>query len=308
MFGARKTTAQPPLLDAEELRALALQAASWQPRRLALEVHDHHAGEWPTTRLGHGLEFEEVRVWQPGDDARAIDWRSSARRGQWLMRSHREERQPLWHVVVDRSPSMHFGTRRRLKLAQAARLAILLAHAAQLQGAAIGFSLWDRQDVQLPAGHGSAALARLLPALIGAAAPSPPYGSVPKEDSTARLATRLLALRSALPAGTRLWILSDGYALFDDACVALVALRHWLSLRWLLVHDPAERSLPEGRSLWLAAEGAGPRRISATDPGVQHVLDALWQRRLGCLQRAGVNVRPLATTAEFLLDVLDQAL
>jgi uncharacterized protein (DUF58 family) len=102
------------------------------------EVHDHHAGDWASRWLGRGLDFEESRLYSAGDDIRDMDWRTTARTGRAHLKIYREERQPLVHLVVDRGATMRFGTRRRLKVAQAARVAAVLAFATADRNGVIG--------------------------------------------------------------------------------------------------------------------------------------------------------------------------
>ena len=150
-----------PLISATDIAALAEQA-SLLAQLPVREVHDHHAGDWASRWLGRGLDFEESRLYSPGDDIRDMDWRTTARTGRPHLKIYREERQPAVHLVVDRGATMRFGTRRRLKVTQAARVASILAFAATGQNGVMGAMLWDHQDETLPARHGrSAALAGL---------------------------------------------------------------------------------------------------------------------------------------------------
>jgi uncharacterized protein (DUF58 family) len=74
---------------------------------------------------GRGMEFDESRVYQAGDDARNMDWRVTARAGTPHIKLFREERErPLW-LLVDQGPSMRFGTRVAFKSVVAAQAAAL---------------------------------------------------------------------------------------------------------------------------------------------------------------------------------------
>ncbi|MCL5059393.1 MAG: DUF58 domain-containing protein [Candidatus Thermoplasmatota archaeon] len=150
-----------PLIAAADMAGLAAQASllATLPVR---EVHDHHAGDWASRWLGRGLDFEESRPYSPGDDIRDMDWRTTARTGRAHLKIYREERQPLVHLVVDRGATMRFGTRRRLKVAQAARVAAVLAFATAGRNGVIGATLWNAQDETLPARHGRLAALGLI--------------------------------------------------------------------------------------------------------------------------------------------------
>ncbi len=88
------------------------------------------AGRHRSGFRGRGLEFDEVRIYQPGDDVRNIDWRVTARRGKPHTKLFREERERPVLLLVDLNPGMFFGTRRQFKSVLAARLAALVAWAA----------------------------------------------------------------------------------------------------------------------------------------------------------------------------------
>ena len=84
-----------------------------------LSLHAHRPalaqlqGGHRSAQRGRGLEFEEVRPYAPGDDARTIDWRVTARRGRPHTKLFREERErPVW-LVADLHPGLFFGSRRQ---------------------------------------------------------------------------------------------------------------------------------------------------------------------------------------------------
>src|SRR5262245_47997775 len=88
------------------------------------------AGEYESAFRGRGMEFEEVREYNPGDDIRSIDWNVTARMGRPFMKVHREEREMTVMILVDLSGTLDFGTRTRLKRETAAEVAAVLAYAA----------------------------------------------------------------------------------------------------------------------------------------------------------------------------------
>lgn len=229
-----------PLLTVDDIADLAVQGSRLARAPARREVHDHHAGDWPSTWLGRGLDFEEARPYAPGDDIRDMDWRTTARLGQPFIKTYREERQPVLHVVVDRGPSMRFGTRRHLKVAQAARVAALVAFAASERNVAVGMSLWDGDDLNLPPRHGRNGILELIQA---AAAPCPP---LPAEAAEAvHEADRLHRLAAELPRGTRLLLISDFAWLTEAHEVPLAYLSARTDALTIRISDPVERELPD---------------------------------------------------------------
>ena len=105
-----------------EARALGL---SQQKNMAAMQ-----AGGYRSAFRGRGIDFEEVRIYQPGDDIRTMDWRVTARTGEPHTKVYREERERPVLFLVDQSPSMMFGTRVAFKSVVAARAAALIAWAA----------------------------------------------------------------------------------------------------------------------------------------------------------------------------------
>lgn len=123
----------PTLADLIGLRSAA-RGLELGARRLALSAQ---SGGYRSVYRGRGLEFDEVRVYQPGDAVRDIDWRVTARRGRPHTKLYREERERPVLLFVDLGHGMLFGST-RLKSAQAVRAAALLAWAAEQAGNRIG--------------------------------------------------------------------------------------------------------------------------------------------------------------------------
>src|SRR3972149_12099684 len=78
-------------------------------------VNHLFGGEYHSIFKGQGIEFEEVREYQPGDEDRLIDWNVTARAGAPFVKKFREEREMLVMLLVDLSASGHFGTVSRAK-------------------------------------------------------------------------------------------------------------------------------------------------------------------------------------------------
>src|SRR5210317_2350388 len=89
-------------------------------------VNDVLAGEYHSVFKGHGMEFDEVREYQPGDDIRTIDWNVTARTGHPYVKRYVEERELTVMFVVDLSASGAFGSTERMKNEVAAELCALI--------------------------------------------------------------------------------------------------------------------------------------------------------------------------------------
>lgn len=125
------------------------------------------AGGYASIFHGRGLEFSHVRVYQHGDDVRAIDWKVTARRGTPFVRQFVEERDLSVVLVVDVSGSGRFGPGERSPAEVAAEIASALAFAAARNNDRISLLLVsDRVEHFIPPGSGRKHVIRLLSDLV----------------------------------------------------------------------------------------------------------------------------------------------
>ncbi|MEX2605967.1 MAG: DUF58 domain-containing protein [Kiritimatiellia bacterium] len=126
-------------------------------------VTDVLAGQYHSAFKGAGMEFEEVREYQPGDDIRSIDWNVTARTGHPFIKTYREERELTVLLVVDMSASLHFGSGSQLKHEIAAEITALLALAAIRNQDNVALLLHtDQVERYIPAGKGSRHVLRVV--------------------------------------------------------------------------------------------------------------------------------------------------
>ena len=126
-------------------------------------VNDLFSGEYHSTFKGQGMEFEEVREYQPGDDIRLIDWNVTARTGFPHVKKFREERELSVVQLVDASSSGRFGTRDRFKSEVAAELCALLAFSAIKNNDKVGLIIFtDRIEKFVPPKKGRSHVLRLI--------------------------------------------------------------------------------------------------------------------------------------------------
>lgn len=228
--------------DLAELVALrgAARGLSLRARRPALA---RLQGGHRSAQRGRGLEFEEVRLYAPGDDARNIDWRVTARRGRPHTKLFREERErPVW-LVADLHPGLFFGSQRQLKSAVLLRASALLAWVAAIGGDRVGAVIADgvsEPRVYPPRGRE----AGVLPVLQALVTTQPLAPGSPSSDGL------LAAFRVLLPLlkpGSLVLLLSD-FSGLDQATEDLLAgatAHSDAQLLWIM--DPLESDgLPSG--------------------------------------------------------------
>ncbi len=108
-------------------------------------VQDVLAGQYESVFKGQGIEFEEVREYQPGDDIRTIDWNVTARTGRPFVKKFVEERELTVMLMVDLSGSLRFGTVERSKAELAAELCAVIAFSAIANNDKVGLIIFTDQ-------------------------------------------------------------------------------------------------------------------------------------------------------------------
>ncbi|HRQ36982.1 MAG TPA: DUF58 domain-containing protein [Chloroflexota bacterium] len=130
-------------------------------------VNDSFAGEYHSVFKGRGMEFDEVRPYQPGDEIRTIDWNVTARTGQPYVKRYVEERELTVMLVVDASASENFGSVKRFKRELAAELTAVLAFAATTNNDKVGLLIFtDQVELYIPPRKGRKHILRLIRELL----------------------------------------------------------------------------------------------------------------------------------------------
>ncbi len=239
-------------------------------------IRSTHSGGYVSRFKGRGMEFDEARLYQPGDDIRSIDWRVTARTGKPHTKVFREERERPVFISVDNRSTMHFATRGVFKSVQAARLAALLAWTAQHKGDRIGGQVYtDSACQELKPQNGKHAVLRFFNAL------SRPL-TTNNQDMNLEIGLARL-VQHARP-GSLVYIISDFRGLTQKAEHHLAKLSRHCELVLIQVYDPLESHLPaKGRYRF-----ADEQRDVVIDTGdEQRILSyqQRYQQRLECLQR-----------------------
>lgn len=270
-----------------ELVALSQRVAAWPPARRA---HGGMNAVVHSPLRGRGMEYAESRPYLPGDDARHIDWRLSARTGKAHSKLFHPERERTTLLVCDASPNLRFGTRVRLKSVQAARAAALAAWAAARSGERIGAVV---AGAVVKPGTGQRGVLRVLRAVVDG------YAS-PVDDAAPDLG-RLLAKAARLAhSGSRLIIVADPGSVDALADGVLVGLTRHNDVFVVMLADPFELQPPH-RSLPLRW-GAERELVDLSDQGVRDAWQARFALRIdrlsAQLSRFGIGVAVLSTLDE----------
>ena len=135
--------------------------------RTSRTVNDVLAGQYHSAFKGRGMEFEEVRQYQIGDDVRTIDWNVSARTGEPFVKVFREERELTVMLLVDLSGSQDFGTNHQLKRELVAEIGATLALSAIRNNDKVGLICFtDRIELFVPPRKGPRHVLRVIRELL----------------------------------------------------------------------------------------------------------------------------------------------
>jgi uncharacterized protein (DUF58 family) len=252
-------------------------------------VSDLFAGRYHSTFKGRGLEFAEVREYEPGDDVRDIDWNVTARRGHPYVKRYVEERELTVLFLVDASLSQDFGTRGRVKARLAAELAAVLALSAARNNDKAGLMLFtDRVEKHLLPRKSRGHLLRLVREVL-AFRPQRPGTSL---SAALRELNRVQRKRAVV------FLISDFIDEGYEKELRIAARRH--DLVAVGVRDPWESGFAPGVRLLLedaetGAPGAWTSGRSAPDR---------WASLERALGRAGVDAILLETGKPFTAPLL----
>lgn len=202
--------------------------------RMRRLVDSRFAGEYRSLFKGQGMEFAEVREYQPGDEVRSIDWNVSARMGRPFVKRYVEERELTVMLAVDLSGSSRFGTRARFKHDLAIELAGVLSLAAVRNNDRVGLMLFsDRVEHALPARKGRKHALRLIRDLL----------TVQPAGRGTAMSTMVDRLMRLLPHRSVVFLASDFLSPDLEKPLARLAQRH--DVIAVTLEDPAERVLPD---------------------------------------------------------------
>ncbi|MEM8548465.1 MAG: DUF58 domain-containing protein [Pseudomonadota bacterium] len=295
----------PPAVRISQRELIALRQSAERLPIEALRVRARKGGQYLSHFKGRGMEFDEARLYQPGDDPRNIDWRVTARTGRAYTKLFREERERPVFCWVDQRSTMQFATQGVFKAVQAARLAALLGWAAVARGDRFGgFVFNDERRVELRPMLGRRAVLRLIHQVCELQGPATAAGNA--EDSMTR---SLAGLRRVAHAGSFVALIGD-FSGLDDASYALLAgLARSNDVLLLPVFDPLESELPPAGRYPVAV---GSRRAALISDAARRTRwrDA-FEARIGKLStmadKSGISLQPVATTDDPLA-VLQQQL
>ena len=224
-----RTPARPMGVPPEILRQVKL--IELRTRGL---VNSVFTGEYRSVFKGQGMEFSEVREYQPGDEVRSIDWNVTARMRRPFVKRYIEERELTVMLVVDLSGSERFGTVNRFKSELASELAAVLAMSAVRNNDRVGLVLFtDRIEHVIPPRKGRRHVLRIIRDLLA----FDPVGRGTNIGAVVEYVRKMLKQKAII------FVVSDFLDPDIDHPLKLLAQRH--DVVAVTVEDPSERDLPD---------------------------------------------------------------
>lgn len=224
-------------------------------------VNDMLAGQYHSAFKGRGMEFEEVRHYQFGDDIRTIDWNVSARYGEPFVKVFREERELTVLLLVDLSASHLFGTTSQLKRDLVAEVCATLAFSAIRNNDKVGLLCFtDRVEKTVPARKGARHVLRVIRELLY----HQPAGKGTNLNAALEHLNRTIKRRAVV------FVVSDFQSSGYEDALRIARRRH--DLIPIVISDPRELELPNVGLLELVDAETGEHIL--VDTSSQRVRDA----------------------------------
>jgi uncharacterized protein (DUF58 family) len=203
------------------------------------------AGAYLAKTKGRGMEFDEARHYQAGDDIRAIDWRVTARTGKTHTKLYREEKERPVFVLTDLSSSMQFGTQFLFKSVQAAHLSALIAWSARKRGDRIGGLVFNQhQHLECKPYTRQKAVLSLLNSMIKVQQGAQQEAQTTNQEQIS-LGNACARLRRLAHPGSLIFILSDFSQLDELAKQHIAQLSKHCEVIAYPITDPFEHQLPQ---------------------------------------------------------------
>lgn len=212
-------------------------------------LHGKMSGNYLARSKGRGMEFDEVRHYQTGDDIRAIDWRVTARTGKTHTKLFREEIERPVIIATDLSTTMHFGSKLLFKSVQASHVAALVAWHAKSRGDRIGGIVFNQhQHSELKPRSRQQGVLHYLHALVEHhPLVHETKNNISRTESEQSFEKNCARIRQIARPGSLVYLITDAVHLTDEAVRHLAHVTRHCELIICLISDPLERQLPESK-------------------------------------------------------------
>jgi uncharacterized protein (DUF58 family) len=291
-----------------------LQRLDWQVIR---RLDGLLQGDYRSLFYGYGVDFADLREYQPEDDVRYIDWNVTARMDTPYVRQYVEDREINAWFLIDLSPSMDFGTTQSEKRTVLIDLVATMARLLTRHGNRVGAVLYSGQVARSGAGQIAHRVERVIPAkggrnhvlrLINDLLKQPRLPKAAFTDLNAMLEGGLVTIKRR----SLIFILSDFISASGwERPLRLLTQRHEvLAIRFF---DPLEMELPDAGPIWMEDSETGEQLyVDTHDPKFRSQYAEAIQRRdadlTATFRRAGVELWSLSTGEDLVRAILRHAM
>lgn len=257
-------------------------------------VETAFAGDYHSVFKGRGMNFEDVREYQPGDEIRAIDWNVTARMGNAFVKKFTEERELTVMLIVDVSASGNFGSKGQSKRELAAEVACLLAFSAIRNNDKVGLLLFsDQVELFIPPKKGRSHTLRLIREILF----FEPQGRGTEPALALDYLNKIVTRRAVV------FFISDFQATDFSQALAVTGRRH----DFIAVHiqDEREKVFPNIGIITLEdAETGQQTEINTADRGTRarftNIAEQQEAELARILRRSGIDAIALRTGQDYL--------
>lgn len=252
---------------------------------------------------GHGIDFDEVREYQFGDDIRSIDWKTTAKLQKTYSKTYKEERERPVFILVDFNPQMFFGTKYALKSVIAARLAVLIAYLAAHHQDRVGGVIYGYSHIEVKPQANKAGIQGLIRALVHI------HNQSSKQSHYDNgLLSALMRIRRSIKPGSLLFVLSD-FSSFDkqeQALASQIARHNDVVLSF--IYDHLERYVPKPGQ-YLVNDGKHHKLLSTYGQKIraryENIFKEKQQKLLEFCQQNNQSLMPISSEDDLAQNLLD---
>jgi uncharacterized protein (DUF58 family) len=263
------------------------------------------AGNHLSRFRGRGMDYQESRLYQAGDDVRSMDWRVTARTGSPHVKIYQEERERPVVLFLDLNPGMFFGSRGTLKSVVAARAAALIAWAAAAHGDRVGALLSNGGYSDLQPRGGRHGVLRLIRQVV---AHTDPRVGINAQAHVDCLNAALGRLRHVSRPGSLIILIGDFYGIDDESRKLLLSLRQHSDVAAIQIVDPLEEAPPAPARYGVVAGGA-PGILDLRSNAARRAYDEHFRRHhlaVAAVMRAGAISLLRLSTGDELVSTLQR--
>jgi len=262
-------------------------------------VNDVFSGEYHSVFKGRGMEFAEVREYQPGDDIRTIDWNVTARFNHPYVKVFEEERELTVILLVDMSGSLIFGSKDKTKQQIAAELSAVLAFSAMKNNDKVGLILFtDQIEKFVPPKKGRSHVLRIIREVL----------SFEPQGNETDLKGALEYFNHTIKKKSITFLISDFIADGYEKIIRVVGKKH--DLISVILEDQRERNIPKSGLIQFRDAETGQIRFVDTSDKKLHseylkILDELAANRKSLFISSGIDSIKIKTEDSYVKPLVE---